>query len=206
MSFASSMMRKEQRRQMDRRIANATQQPRNLAGIVKEAAGLLGVKDVANNEYLCTFDCTCCNQRFVWDIRETLNACPLCGAGAKQKRGKMPVKRKTHKQQREALVKMREHQRKLRAAMEAMQQNGQTLVGQAADDERMRQQMEERDEQQAETKEQEIERTEAARAAGTLIEASCIISTGIGGGGGDCNDSDAQGGAGTPERSDTEHA
>lgn len=203
MSFASSMIRKEQRRQMDRRIANAEQRPRNLAGIVKEAAGLLGVKEVANNEYLCTFDCTCCNQRFVWDIRETLNACPLCGAGAKQKRGKMPVKRKTHKQQREALVKMREHQRKLRAAMEAVHQNGQQLVGQAADDERMRQQMEERDEQQAETKEQEIARTEAARAAGTLIEASCVISTGVGGGDGDINDSDAQGGAGTPERSDT---
>lgn len=185
MSFASSMIRKEQRRQMERRIANAEQHPKNLAGIVKEAAGLLGQRDIASNEYLCTFDCTCCNQRFVWDTREKLTACPLCGAGPKQKPSKMPRKRITHKQSR-AFRRKATDPKVVQAMAALIADNGpqQQLKGQAADDERMRQQMQARD-TEVETKEQEEARTEEARRNGTLIEATCTITTGFGGGGGD---------------------
>ena len=94
----------ERLRQAARRRRNEdTSTPRDLA-LKRESdmnKRLRATPDDAH--YMVNYDCTCCKQRFMWDMREPLERCPLCNAGAKQKPNKLPSKRMTHKQRRAAI-------------------------------------------------------------------------------------------------------
>lgn len=72
--------------------------PSGLVNVAKDQVKPFIQDDPSAKEHLRAFDCSVCKQRFVWDIRDTLKACPLCDAGAHQKPNKLPNKRLTHRQ------------------------------------------------------------------------------------------------------------
>lgn len=92
------------------RAAGTTPTPRGLVNVAKDQVKRFIKDDPAAKEHLRAFDCTVCRQRFVWDIRDELKACPLCSAGAHQKPNKLPSKRLTNSQRRK-LTRMKGKQR-----------------------------------------------------------------------------------------------
>jgi len=99
MGLSLSMIRREQARQAARKLANTPHKPRPLA--IKSQARPL-IEAGVPKENLITYDCSVCKTRFVWDVTQALERCPLCNAGARQKANKLPGKRLTHKQRRRA--------------------------------------------------------------------------------------------------------